>query len=174
MYFLFKSHCMPLFGVSLIDLGDPSIERLHITWRKCIRSLLNLPRTTHCALIHNICQDIPFINQLCIRFIKFFKCLVLSQNPIVKLCALLASNGSGSSVSNNLSYISFMACISRHEVLNRYVYDFFNNNNEVHDTSLIEYLLNERYERFLPLTSHFSNDLNLNEILFAINHLCTS
>ena len=74
-YFLFNSYCMPLYGCQLLDLSSSDIDQLLVSWRKVIRFLLDLPRTTHCFLLHHICNDIPISHQLYARITKFFRAL---------------------------------------------------------------------------------------------------
>ncbi len=70
MYFLFKTYCMPLYGSDLWDLSSNAMNVFYVAWRKSIRYLLNLPRTTHCSLLNYICNDVPIFNQLCNRLIN--------------------------------------------------------------------------------------------------------
>ena len=58
-YQLFKTYCLPLYGSVRWDYSHPSIEKLYITWRKCIRKLIDVPYNTHFTLLHFICNDIP-------------------------------------------------------------------------------------------------------------------
>jgi len=175
LYFLFRSYCMPLYGLSLVNLADSSIDRLHVTWRKCIRFLLDLPPRTHSMLLHRICQDIPIEDQIYIRFIKFFSTLLLSSNPIVTLCVSLALNGSRSSISNTISHISLLTNIPRHEI--PYSVSHFSLNEENFDSneaSLISDLLKMRNEHLFSISRENFDRLSLEEISFALNALCTS
>ena len=47
IYKLFKTYCMPLYGCPLWDLSTKSISRFYVAWRKSVRQILNIPRTTH-------------------------------------------------------------------------------------------------------------------------------
>jgi len=106
MYHIFKTYCMPLYGSQLWDLNSSAINKFYVAWRKSIRYVLNLPRTTHCSLLPLICNDISISNQMSCRFLNFFRSLSTSSNYITRYCTKLALGGSRSSVSNNLSYLS--------------------------------------------------------------------
>ena len=43
---LFNSQCTALYGSPLWDIYDDNIDRLNVTWRKCVRNLLSLHRRT--------------------------------------------------------------------------------------------------------------------------------
>ena len=72
-------------------------------WRKCIRKLLNLPMTTHCALIPLICNDKQFRTQLHIISSKLLFSLINSENECIKLCAKIALYGDSSATSMNMT-----------------------------------------------------------------------
>ncbi len=82
MYSLFKTYCMPLYGSQLWDLSSRSMNKFYVSWRKSIRYLLGLPRTTHCNLLHLICNDVPVDYQLIYRFCTFYNSLISSNNVI--------------------------------------------------------------------------------------------
>ena len=136
--------------------------------------LLGLPRTTHCNLLHQICQDIPVHNQICIRFIKFFNAAINSSNSVIKLCASLALNGSGSSISNSLSHISHKNRTARHDLINSFSALRYNNVLFNSETSLIIDLLIMRHVISSPCHVYYENSLTFYEISFALNVLCTS
>lgn len=116
MYALFKTYCMPLYGVQMLDFEDRTAEKLFLTWRKCIRSILCLPPRTHSKYLPLICDDLPIHKQLIVRFVKFFCGLRSSHNPIVSRCAQLALRGSGSNVSNSLSVVSHKYNVNRLQI----------------------------------------------------------
>ena len=61
-YKLFNSTCMPLYGCQLWDWNQYT-HQFQVTWRKCIRKLMDIPQQTHCRLLHYIC-DIVVREQL--------------------------------------------------------------------------------------------------------------
>ncbi len=87
----------------------------YVAWRKSVRYLLNIPRRTHCSLLHYICDDVPINIQLCNRFKKFLISLENSNNPLIKTCHELIMQGSQSAVSNSLSFTAnVLKCNRRH------------------------------------------------------------
>ena len=100
----------------------PSIHHIHQVYmilyhgESQIRRLLKLPRQTHCALLHLICDDIHVSYQMYSRCLKFFKSVFNSDNSIVKYCAKLAMSGSRSVMSNNLSVLSKVMKCTRYDL----------------------------------------------------------
>ena len=116
VYHLFKTFCMPLYGCTLWDYSSKYMSKFYVCWRKAIRYLLDLPRTTHCELLPAICNDISVTDQLYHRFIRFSKSLSESVNEITKLCYNLALGGSNSNLSNSLTAVSAHFSIPRFDV----------------------------------------------------------
>ena len=172
IYKLFKTYCMPLYGIQLIDLTSPSVNVFYVAWRKSIRYLLGLPRNTHCALLPYICNDSDVVNQICVRFVKFLKSLELSHNVLVKTCHNIIKSGSCSAVSNSLSFIvNYLNC-SRHDLLSiRHVNSRIRSNDEDKATkgSVIRDLLNMKRQ-----SCYSDQFLTQDEISFIIEDLCTS
>ena len=117
-YYLFKTYCMPLYGVQLVDLDCKHSEPLFVTWRKAIRRLFNLPYTTHCNLLPYICQDISVECQIDKRFVSFLCSLSRSRNSLVQMCYSVTLNGNLSPTSNNVSVISHRYNVHRENALN--------------------------------------------------------
>ena len=85
-------------------------------WRSCIKKLLRISYMCHGNLLHWIVNDLPVDMQLYQRFIKFFKGTYNSSNCYVKRCALVATNGSGSAVSNNITVLSNLFHLPRYRL----------------------------------------------------------
>ena len=115
-YKLFKSYGMSYYGCQLWDLSCKCIEELYTTWRKCIRKLFFIPQTTHCQLLHQICNDLPVNVQLYKRFIKFILKALESTNECIKICAMSALNGSCTSSSNNINFIAQCLSMNKYEL----------------------------------------------------------
>lgn len=117
-YQLFKTYCMPLYGAMLWDFSCNDMEYFFTQWRKCVRKIWALPPTTHCDLVHLICQDIPVKHQLHKRFIRFFLSLSSSENVYVSKCAQLALNGSCSNVCHSLNHVAYKNNIDKYSLGN--------------------------------------------------------
>ena len=170
-YHLFKTFCMPLYGIQLHDLSGNDIDRFYCTWRKCIRRLLGIPNTTHCSLLPYICDDIPVNTQLYIRCVKFIRSLHLSPNPVTNMCYKLALHGSRSNTCKNINHISSVYRVSRHnlynlEINNMYPIQHVNNSY----ASIVRDMLDLRYRR---IRSMFATNLSADEINDIIHYVCT-
>ena len=144
---------MPLYGNQLWDLDSTAINRFYVAWRKAVRYLLHLPRTTHCALLHLICDGMPILHQLCFRFITFFRSLIYSNNNITRYCARMALYGSISSVSYSLTHVSRVLKCDRYDVTEiDHVYIVNNNQEENYIiASVIRDLLTIKYDNmYIP------------------------
>lgn len=178
-YALFKTYCMPLYGCQLLDLDNTSVDRLFTTWRKCIRSLLKLPTRTHSRFLHLICNDSPIEIQLYTRFVKFFRSAISSGNSIVSLCAMLALNGSRSSISNSLSLISQVLNKSRFAIAHEApsLVDASSKDDDPDDIAISVFIQNVLDDRwFTSVFPHHTTaivPLNVAEINIILNEICT-
>jgi hypothetical protein len=173
-YALFKTHCIPLYGCQLLDLDDGSMSRLFVTWRKCIRTILNLPPRTHSNLLHLICNDVVIETQIYLRFVKFFKSVIFSPNEIVFRCAMLALHGSRSSISNSLSLISNVCNTSRLNIAHGNCI-FESNTADGDNEAIAVFIQNLLYDRwFTSLFPHSNAFLNRDEITEIITQVCTN
>ena len=116
-YKLFKTYCMPLYGCTLWNLTSSHMDRFYTAWRKCVRRVLGVPYTTHCKLLHHICQDTDITTQLFTRFVKFVKLTMRSQNQLSVLCIRLATHGSRSVLCQNISLVAQHFGISRYHII---------------------------------------------------------
>jgi hypothetical protein len=102
-YKLFKSFCMSVYGSQLWNFESDVCERFYVTWRKCVRRLLNLPYRTHRRHVHMICKDLPVDFQMHMRFIKFVNVCMESPNNLVKTLFRTARHNFKSTVCSSLS-----------------------------------------------------------------------
>ena len=168
LYHLFKTYCTPLYGCQLVDFSSREAERIFVTWRKAIRFLLQLPFTTHCALLPHICNDISIQTQLHSRTIKFFSSCMSSENRIVRLCAEIAQY-SRSHFGRSLSCLSRLYNCQKSEL----PWADLHTGNEtddhlIVDAALIRDLLESRRDSNFNATL-----LTPAEIEFALNVICT-
>ena len=169
-YALFKAYCMPLYGAQLLDFNDSSMQRLFVTWRKCIRALLALPPRTHSNLLPLICDDIPIDLQIYRRFMKFTHSLSVSQNRLVSRCLALALGGSRSRTSNSISLISQICSVRRSDVSNAELPNHQDNSDDdFRKSKFICELLDERW--FLHM--YHNGFLEMPELNEIITIVCT-
>lgn len=117
-YLLFKTFCTAWYGSQLWDVNERSTAPLCVEWRKVVRKLLQIPRATHSALVHLICDDFRPDVQLHTRCMKFIVDILNSPNAVVFLCAQLAASGSRSTVADNMTYLCSKYNLSRSELTN--------------------------------------------------------
>ena len=115
-YKLFKSFCMPLYGMQLWNLSGREINSFYTAWRKCIRRLFNIPSRTHNVLLNIICEDFPITMQLHNRFLKFIHSVITNDNYCIQLCGKLVMNGSHSTACDNLNYICNSYTIDKYQL----------------------------------------------------------
>ena len=113
-YKLFKTYSMPLYGCVLWDHSSQCMDKLYVTWRKCVRKLLNVPFNTHSVLLPIICNDLNIDCQLHKRVIKFFACLAKSGNIYNKLTFQLITQGNKSKMSNSFNHLSYIYGFDKH------------------------------------------------------------
>ena len=70
-YINIKYNCM-LIIIIHSDIIQLDMEDGVVSWRKSIRCLFNIHRTTHCVLLNEMCDDIPIHDQLHSRLINFY------------------------------------------------------------------------------------------------------
>ena len=137
-YKLVKLYCMALYGGMLLDLTNKDIDRLYVTWRKCIRKLIGIHYRTHSQYLPVICNDIPIENQIHKRYIKFVRGIVRSENEVVSLCGKLSMKGSQSAVSKSIIFLMSKYGISENEICGEdFIYKRLTNLPELCDNDII-------------------------------------
>ena len=100
--FLSKYCCF--YGSQTWKLNGRHVEELHVCWRKIVRRLLGVPRTTRTVLIPYLMNCKPFMHQLGARFLKMVKSVHKSGNR--KLSWLIEMCTTSGTIKANLQYIS--------------------------------------------------------------------
>jgi len=173
-YKLFKSLCMPLYGCQLWDWSNRYTQHFEVTWRKCIRKLMDIPRQTHCRLLHLICDDIVVREQLFSRLLSFVRGLHTSDNSLVKLCYNMMVQGSLSAISNSMSVVSQHLKVNRASLHTSSVCRAITETEDIEldriQASVIRDLLFMRHELYYGRNCIFNHD----EVNFMMDVLCTS
>ena len=122
-YRLVKSYYMAFYGYVLLDLSSNNINKLYVTWRKCILKFLDIPYQTHSRYISfifddGILDDVPIEAQLHKRSVKFLSNIMLSEKHMVELCGKLLSNGSQFTVSKRFNYLAHLYSLSYSQICN--------------------------------------------------------
>ena len=64
-YRLFRSYCTSFYGCELWSLNNNNLHDLCTVWHKGVRSVWNLPQSTHCYLLPLICNCLPVFDEIC-------------------------------------------------------------------------------------------------------------
>ena len=84
---LFRSYCTSFYGCELWSLATNNIEELCTTWRKGVRSVWNLPHSTHCYLLPLICHCLPVFDEICRRSINFVRACLSHESDLIRQIA---------------------------------------------------------------------------------------
>ena len=101
---LFVAYCTSLYGVQLCDLQKG--HKLHVAYRKSIRTLWGLPYRTHCSLPPCITKSNCSVHMCIKRFIKFANSVLQHEFPVVRYIFKVALSRSNSVFTRNLHYAS--------------------------------------------------------------------
>ena len=112
-YRLFKTQCLVAYGSQLWDFDDAAVADFYTEWRKAVRRVWGLPYRTHCNLLPGVCGDRAIESQMLSRSLNFIRSSLCSDNDLVRSCARQVCRGSGSPVSNTLSFMCMKTGLSR-------------------------------------------------------------
>ena len=87
-------------------------------WRKAMRSLFGLPINTHCNILPILAGCLPIHSQLLNRFANCMHSSLRSSNPIVRMLAHMATEGSGSVMSHSCNLLQHVYNIDSYDVVN--------------------------------------------------------
>ena len=175
-YDLFKTFCMPLYGVQLWDFSSPFVDRFLVAWRKCIRRLMVLPMQTHCSLLHIICNDFTAEVQLHKRFMRFIHSIMNSNNECVKLCSKIVMGGSRSQISDSINHICHLYNIRKDQLMTLNLHEIMGKIHKCHvstmskDDIIKASIINDML--YLRDNLHCT-ELTSDEIEYIIDDLCT-
>jgi len=85
---LLRAYCSDLYGSTLRNLSDSSIEEVCAVWCKGLRRALGLPWRTHSVLLAPITGMLSLRDELFCRMAKFVLQCFVSSNSIVNFVAL--------------------------------------------------------------------------------------
>ena len=96
---LFNSYCTSFYGSQIWDLSCKTINEICIAWNKAVRRIWNLSTRCHTSLLKHIAGQLYIMQQLELRYVKMFVCMLNSANTVVKATAkrsyLLTSGAMG-------------------------------------------------------------------------------
>ena len=103
---LFTTQCSHLYGVETWSLKDPSVRNFVVMWNRCVRRLLNLPKTTHTRYLSELLHAPYVLEQIFSRFVGMVRCMLGNQNDTVNYLARYALSSKHSIISRNLQHIA--------------------------------------------------------------------
>ena len=75
------------YGCELWSLTTSELQDFCTAWRKAVRSVWNLPQTTHCYLLPLICDCLPVFDEICRRSINFARDCILHESSLIRQIA---------------------------------------------------------------------------------------
>jgi hypothetical protein len=99
---LFVTYCTSLYGIQLCDLQKS--HKLHVTYRKAIRTMWGLPYRTHCSLLPCITRSLCSIHMCSKRFLNFAANALQHESPVVKYIFNNALSCKNSVFAKNLTF----------------------------------------------------------------------
>jgi hypothetical protein len=98
---LFKQFCCTMYGSPLWNMKSDATKRVSIAWRKSIRRIWKLPTNSHCDMVSLISNEIPMELVLVFRFFSFYKQVLNSENPVIRVISNAALQNIRSTFGNN-------------------------------------------------------------------------
>ena len=135
---LFNTQCF-FYGSQQWLLSGKGVDQFHTQWRKCVRQVWNLPWRARSTLLPYLMGKMPFMDQLCVRFIKMYKSIVNN-----KLTYLL-SNHETSITARNINFVCSRWNCDRNTM---YYYSTYNNID--HDSERRSYQIKELSDCIIP------------------------
>ena len=174
---LLDSYCLDVYGSQLWNYSKHDVDMFFTAWRKSIRRLWKIPNTTHCNLLSSINSSVPIVINLERRCAKFIWSCLNSDNSIVKTIANSAKCSSVSNFGDNYRYLSYKYKIGNHvwnsplcKLLKCFDSYMSHSITVFPEGSFIRDLCLMRDDY-----SVFNNcAITKEELVFLINHLCTS
>ena len=121
---LFRSYCTSFYGCELWSLNNSNLQDLCTAWRKGVRSVWNLPQSTHCYLLPLICNCLPVFDEICRRSINFARDCISHESNLIRQ---IASYGIFHARSASLLGQNMLFCIDRYRSpVNSLLYSSFN------------------------------------------------
>ena len=82
--FLFKSHCLSLYGCSLWSLSSSSLKLIEVALNKLLRKLFHFPRNSHSAIVHCVAHVDSISSCVLGRFLSLLYTALSSPSPLVQ------------------------------------------------------------------------------------------
>lgn len=93
---LFNTYCTSFYGSPVWDFTGNFVKDMCVAWNKAVRRIWNLPVRTHTSLLAYITDQLYILQQLELRYVKMFVCMLNSPNCTVASIAkrsMLSTHG---------------------------------------------------------------------------------
>ena len=71
----------------MVAITTNNLHDLCPAWRKGVRSVWNLPQSTHCYLLPSICNCLPVFDEICCRSINFARDCISRESSLIRQIA---------------------------------------------------------------------------------------
>ena len=152
------------------------MKKISVNWRNALRRIWNVPSNTHCDIMPLLASQSPIDMQLKCRFLKFYRSLINSDNPLIRYLSNIMTFTNRSTMSRNFNKILYdlnvdtyeLAQLSLENVKALYYNKWFNNVDN-------QYLIHSKVisELILMKEGIFYKDLDSFQCDLIINFLCT-
>ena len=112
---LFHQYCSSMYGSQLWELSKA--DKLYSKWRKYHRIVMGLVPTAHCDLLPLIVENLPIDCILDLKFISFYKSIMLSDNSIIRYTAQMMSHSHTSMLCKNILHLTHKYEMSRETIM---------------------------------------------------------
>ena len=163
---LFKKMCMSFYGSQVLPLFGNFMQPVYTAFRKAVRRVWKLPRTTHCNLIPHLVGCIDIELWFCKRCINFINMACKSRNHVVRTIANMGLLGSYSVIGQNMRFLK-----SKFDMIVDNVYKTWNGQWSI-DSNVCQ-CAQQIIELCNIRDSHHQSHL-LEECNVIIDYLCTS
>ena len=156
---LFMRYCCSYYGAPLWSLYSAGFDALCVAWRKALRCIWNVPCNTHCDIIAALSNNVPLDVNIKSRFLKFAAKCNSHINSVVREVFNVAKNNPMSTFCRNVRNTSSV----------NEMYSDWNKrqNGIIGEVKVIQELIDVR-EGMKQI-----NNMNIEEITFIIERLCT-
>jgi hypothetical protein len=85
---LFKAYCNSMYGCELWSLDCRDINEFCVSWRKAIRRVLDIPYSSHSALLPLLTDTLPALDEICKRSARFITSCLKASSHLVRTVVL--------------------------------------------------------------------------------------
>ena len=96
-YFLFKSFCVPDYGLPLWNLGEivkrQIFKTFEVAFSKSLKRMLGVPLSTSSHAVADIFNQLLFIHYVTVVQTRYFKRVFCSNTPLIRISSFTLGNG---------------------------------------------------------------------------------